>query len=281
MMTAKQGTLKGLQKLDLAIAEAGRRLAKFDPLFEELEDPVLRLEQEATNLSKRLDEIRAEERRLERAAEDKRARTKLMEDRLRTVRNLREEAAVHAEQDLLRRALDADEQEALALLDQIRRGEKQLGELEEALAEAQAELEPRRVELLAQRERAKAHRQILLDMRETYAATVDALHLRLYERIKAGGRHVVVADLTEDGACGHCFSLVPLQTQHEVRSGVQLLRCEGCGVILGMPDEGDESLPDIPPPPTLEERAPEPEPEEGSPDEGDEEAAEASEAEIG
>jgi predicted nucleic acid-binding Zn-ribbon protein len=154
------------------------------------------------------------------------------------VRNLREEAAVLAEQDLLRRALDADEQEALSLLDQIRRVEKQLEESEAALAEAQAELEPTRKELLEGREQARSALDDLMARRKAYASSVEAGPLRVYESIKAGGRGVVVAKLTGDGACGNCFSVIPLQVQNEIRSGAELIRCEGCGVILGDADEG-------------------------------------------
>ena len=64
----------------------------------------------------------------------------------------------------------------------------------------------------------------------------------------AGGREVAVSDLTEDGACGNCFCVVPLQLQHEVRHTEAMIRCEGCGVILTPPS-------DVPEP----EEAPEPE----------------------
>ena len=49
-----------------------------------------------------------------------------------------------------------------------------------------------------------------------------------------------VAELTVDGACGHCFSMVPLQEQNEIRHGEQLIRCEACGVILAAPEPEPE-----------------------------------------
>ncbi len=237
-MASEKGNLKGLQELDLQIAEKKAALSAFDPLLAEVDEPALALEQQVEALRKRLGEIQSEERRLERAADDKRERAKQLETRLQTVRNLREEAAVLAEQDLLRRALDADEQEALSLLDQIRRVEKQLEESEAALAEAQAELEPARKELLEGRDAARGALDDLLERRKAYASSVEAVPLRVYESIKAGGRGVVVAKLTADGACGNCFSVIPLQVQNEIRSGAELIRCEGCGVILGDADEG-------------------------------------------
>jgi predicted nucleic acid-binding Zn-ribbon protein len=43
---------------------------------------------------------------------------------------------------------------------------------------------------------------------------------------------MVVAPLKDEGACGHCFNILPLQEQAEIRRGDTLRRCEACGVIL-------------------------------------------------
>jgi hypothetical protein len=72
--------------------------------------------------------------------------------------------------------------------------------------------------------------------RERFAASLDPSELRLYDGIRRGGRAIAVSELTEDGACGHCFGVVPLQVQNEVLHGDALIRCEGCGVILAAPD---------------------------------------------
>ena len=69
---------------------------------------------------------------------------------------------------------------------------------------------------------------------------MDALEIRLYEGIRRGGRVTAVAALTEDGACSHCFGIVPPQLQNEVRHGESLIRCEGCGVILTLTEYEDE-----------------------------------------
>jgi predicted nucleic acid-binding Zn-ribbon protein len=44
-----------------------------------------------------------------------------------------------------------------------------------------------------------------------------------------------------DGACGNCFSVIPLQLQNEVRRGGAMVRCEACGVILTMPHQDQEA----------------------------------------
>lgn len=243
-MTEQSRTaLKELQTLDLRIIEARQRIQDFDPLFAEAEEPALVLEGDANTTRNRLTEMRQESRRLEVSVDEKRVRLKRLEERLGSVRNLREEAAVSAELDMIRRALQSDEQESYTLIDQIGRLETRLADLESALAEAQALVEPRRNELLEQRESVRAELTSLETKRAAFADGMDAQELRLYESIRAGGRRLAVSELTQDGACGNCFGVVPLQLQNEVRHGTSLIRCEGCGVILAAPAPEDPDAP--------------------------------------
>jgi len=231
--------LKELQALDNRIEEAHQRIRDFDPQFAEVEEPALVLESEATNTRKRLQEMKLEERKLETSSEEKRARVKRLEERLGSVRNLREEAAVSAELDMVKRALQSDEQEAYTLIDQIRKLDERLAELEAALEEARALVEPRVKGLIDQRDEAKSDLQGLENERSRFVEEMDPAEVRLYDGIRAGGRRRAVAELTADGACSHCYGMVPLQVQNEVRHGTALIRCESCGVILAAPSAPD------------------------------------------
>ena len=62
---------------------------------------------------------------------------------------------------------------------------------------------------------------------------------QLYQSIRGRTGRTAVAELTADGACGYCFSVMPLQIQNEVRHGADLVRCEACGVILTAPEGED------------------------------------------
>lgn len=232
-------TLQELQRLDEEIDRMKSRVAEFDPLLEEVEEPAKELEGEVEATEDRLEEVELEERRLELAAEEKRGRLKKLEDRLNEVRNVREEAAVQAELDMVRRAVESDEQEALSLLDQIRTLEARLQEQEEALNEAREEIEPRRQELLEKQKEAQERLQDLEEERSSFAERIDESERKVYERIRSGGRDVAVAPLTADGACSNCYGMVPVQRQNEIRHGADMIRCEACGVILA-PPEGEQ-----------------------------------------
>ena len=237
MMDESSGTLKGLQDIDLLLEKARARMEEFDPLLADLEKPALALEEEVATLKNRLQEMKLEERRLEHSADARRSRTRMLQERLKSVRNLREEAAVQAELDLVRRALEGEEHEALTLLDHIRKAEVRLEELQLAAKAARDEVEPRRIELLKEREVLAEELAILEDRRKVYAARIPAGELRSYERIRGGHRTLAVASLTPDGACGYCFNMVPIQIQNEIRRGAALISCEACGILLGPGEE--------------------------------------------
>ena len=144
-----------------------------------------------------------------------------------------------AELEMVKRSLQNDEQEAYTLLDQVRKVEERIQELESALAEARGLVEPKRKELEEQRAEAERELTGLEGEREGFVSTMEAEEVRTYDAIRSGGRRVAVSDLTVDGACGHCFGMIPLQVQNEIRHGARLIRCEACGVILtkGDPEE--------------------------------------------
>jgi len=230
--------LKELQRLDREIQEAEQRAEAFLPQLDDVDGPALQLETETAATRTRLQEMRLDERRHELAADEKRNRTRILQERLNSVRNVREEAAVTAELEMVRRTLEGEEQDALTLLDQIRKLEQRLQEQEEKLAQARAEVEPRRQELVGARDAVLAEAEVLKAKREAFARTVNPRQLALYQGIRGHTGRQAVAELTADGACGNCFSVMPLQIQNQVRHGTELVRCEACGVILTAPETG-------------------------------------------
>lgn len=231
--------LKELQDMDRGIQEIENRIARLEDDIVDVDAPARQLEDEVGTTRGRLQEMRVEERRVELSTKDKESRIEKLEERLNTVRNVREESAVRSEIDMVKQALASAEQEAYSLLDQIRTLELKLAEQESALEQARAEVEPRRKELEEAREAARAELSGMRAERETFTDAMASDELRLYEGIRKGGRREAVASLTPDGACGNCFGMLPLQAQNEVRHGSSLIRCEVCGVILAVPGEDE------------------------------------------
>ena len=221
--------------MDGRIQEAKDRADAYGPLLEDIAAESLKVAEAVDATGQRLRELRVEERRRRLAAEDKAVRVRRLEDRLKQVRTLREEAAVQAELAVLRRAAEQEEMEVLQLLDQISRLEDRLGEQREALASAESEVEPRRDELLADQAVARARVERLGGVRDEIRAAIDPKLLRAYDHLARGGIRKAVARMTEDGACGSCYSVIPLQVQNEIRARAPLVRCEACGLLVAAP----------------------------------------------
>lgn len=233
-MTSSSNTsaLKELQTIDERVRVLRKEIQSFDPRLAEVEDPALRLEGELAKLKDRLATMETDARHLERSVVDKRARSAKLDERLNKVTNLREESAVRTELDIVKRAIEADAVELYQLQDGIRKAEITLEELETFAAEARAEVEPAQTALLEERSKLQAELDELTGRREGALVHLNARERRVYDAFHGAGRAVVVAQLTEDGACGNCFGMIPLQLQNEIRQGASLLQCEACGVIL-------------------------------------------------
>lgn len=230
-----------LQILDREIRGIRDRIESFQPQLEAVEEPAQQMGEEVAATETRVRDLRLEERRLRLAAEEKRLRLHRLEERLNLVRNVREEAAVQAELGLVRRALDQEEQDVVSLLDQISRFEERLDGQRAGLEEAREAVAPRREELIAQRESVQSEVTSLETQRDGFTSEIDPRYLTVYEKLARGGRKVAVAPMTDDGACGYCFSLIPLQLQNEIRSTAPLVRCEACGVIVTAPEAANDA----------------------------------------
>ncbi|MGI9627238.1 MAG: zinc ribbon domain-containing protein [Longimicrobiales bacterium] len=224
-----------LQQIDQKILATKDKVRDFDPQLIEVDEPALRLEKDHATTASRLQEMKLDERRLELAVKEKQERVAKLDDRLNQVRNVREEAAVQAELGLVRRALESEEQELVSLLDQLGRFEDRLAEQKLAMDEERAAVEPRKQELMDNRTAAQADLVALESEREAFAEGLDKKYRRVYDNLIQGGRRVAVAPMTEDGACGACYSVIPLQIQHEIRAIARLVLCESCGVIVTAP----------------------------------------------
>jgi predicted nucleic acid-binding Zn-ribbon protein len=230
-------SLLALQDLDREIAKARRRLTEVEAELAAAVKPVTDLEKEVGAMKTDLEDTRGKARKLERAAEQKRDRLRQYEERMSRVRNAREEAAVQTEVDLVRKAAETDESEALTMMEQTTRKELKASELEGKLETTRKEIAPQETELTQKRDEATAALADLQERRNARISQLDPTARDAYTRAMGGKKGQVVAALTKDGACGNCFSVLPLQKQSEVRAATRIVRCEFCGVILHPGDQ--------------------------------------------
>lgn len=231
-MQELHAALLALQELDAEIARAEARVQEFTPRIEKLDAPVTTIERELDATRTRLEEMRTEYSRLERNAQQKEERLHAYQEKLTKARTSRDEAAVRAELDLVGSALAADRSDIRHVGEQTTRTDVKADDLQKQLDRARAEIAAEREQLIAERDAAQLELDQLCERRENAAIRLDPQSRRLYDRVRAGRSRMVLAPLTEEGACGNCFNVLPVQEQTEVRRGESLRRCEGCGVIL-------------------------------------------------
>jgi uncharacterized protein len=231
-MNEPYASLMQLQDLDQEISAAQTKVAEFAPRLAELRAPVVGLEKEVDQAQTKLDELRTLSKKLEQGAETKREQLKQYQERVEKSRNIRDEAAIRTEMDLIRRAIESEVAEGQDTVDLVRRQDMKLDEFQKALAKAKTDIAPQEQEIESQLEEARQNLKILQDKRANHALHMDKAAVRLYDRVRSGKRRTALAPLTADGACGSCYNVLPMQEQAEIRQGNSLRRCEACGVIL-------------------------------------------------
>jgi uncharacterized protein len=224
--------LMALQELDGEIDRAEAELAAFTPRLEQFDGPVDTAEREVETMRAKVDDLRAQVQKLEANAEQKREKMKTYQERLARASPLQKNAALRAELDLVRKALDADLTDVKQLSEQATRADLKLDELRRQADKVRAQIAPQRDELLFARMEAEEQLALLRERRENQAVRLDQKSRRLYERLRSGRSRTVLAPLTAEGACGNCFNVLPVQEQAMVRQASALHRCEACGVIL-------------------------------------------------
>jgi uncharacterized protein len=234
-MQELHAALLALQQIDDEIDTAQARVDEYAPRLETLEAPVTAVRRDLDATTAKFEEMRAEHARLEVNAQQKEERLQAYHERLERARTSREESALRSELDLVRGALDADRTDLKHVAEQSTRTDLKVDDLKKHLEKAESAIAEERSALLEQRDAANAELAALRDRRENLAVRLDTSSRRLYERVRGQRSRRVVAPMTEEGACGNCFNVLPLQEQTEVRRGQTLHRCEGCGVILYTP----------------------------------------------
>ncbi|SVB16943.1 uncharacterized protein METZ01_LOCUS169797, partial [marine metagenome] len=142
MKSKERMSLKELQSLDTQLGAVRSTIDNFEVKLEELEAPTLKLEEQIKGLAKRLQELSLEEKRLKLTIQEKHDRSEKLQDRMSRVRNIREETAVHAETEMVKKALQNDELEARENQSRLSKMTDRLNEQKETQTESLAQMEP-------------------------------------------------------------------------------------------------------------------------------------------
>jgi predicted nucleic acid-binding Zn-ribbon protein len=220
--------LRSLEEIDRNIVGFTAQLEALSPELFESERRIAELEVRAEAVAKRSEKA---ETRL-RKSKAGRETLKRLQQRGQEVQNLKQHTAVRAETDAARRNLEAAEDEQLQGMQEVEEAKAELSVLKGQLTEERAAYEGLKSETSARRAELESEILVERDRRANRELRLDGEALRLYESVRGGKTRHVLAALTPDGVCGHCYTFIPKQRQAEIRSRNRLHLCEGCGIIL-------------------------------------------------
>lgn len=221
-----------LHKIDQAIKGTERELRRLRNELASTEEGVVGLAEGLEKLEQELERMRVEARQTERAADEKRDHLHRLRSKVNQVKTEKQYGAATLEFDLVKQELRKLEDRALDKLQVVEDLEGRTKATAEQLEGARSEAGPQREEIAARRGELEGEVAILKDRRDNLAIRLDSSMLTLYERIRAGRSEVVLAPLTEESACGNCYTSVTVQQELQIRGMSTIVCCEGCGVIL-------------------------------------------------
>jgi len=135
-----------------------------------------------------------------------------------------------AELDLARAALAQEENEWVRSADAVTQLELKVKDEERNIESLEAAQAPERARIAETRARLEAERETVFRERETTAGRIEKPLRMRYDRLRKARSSAVVVPLV-GGACGGCFTAVPLNRRGQIRAGL-VDGCEACGAIL-------------------------------------------------
>jgi hypothetical protein len=220
-----------LQERDKAMMAIEQELQSLEPMVRELDGELARVEGEVAAARKRAQDADLRRGELENKIEGYRVMQERRRQRLEWVRGAKEASALMAELDLARGVLAKEEAEWMRSADRVQEAERLAADAEKALEDLKQVQAPRREELAARRAECGDRLTEVRAERARAAKRVRADQLELYERIRQGRAPLVLYPL-QGGACGYCYTSVPLHRRQKIQDGQAVEACEACGVLV-------------------------------------------------
>ncbi len=224
--------LLDLHAIDQEIASLERQAEERKNELAAFEEGVAGLESKLERLDTELEQARLEARRNERVVDEKRDTLDRLRSRVSQVQNERQYSAATLEFDLVRQDLRKLEDMVIEKLQVVEDLEGRRRQIETELEQSRGEAGPRQEAITTGLQELAEQLAIKRDRRHNLAIRVEERALGLYDRIRGGRSRVAMAPLTEEAACGNCYTAVTIQQQMQIKGLSTLVCCEGCGVIL-------------------------------------------------
>ena len=223
--------LLDLQEKDVAVRAAEDRLKALQPGIDALDATVSQAESALQAAREKAEEAEGRRSELEGRIESYRLMQDRRRQRLEWVKGAKEASAIMAELDLARSVLAKEEAEWIRSGDQVQEAEQLVSEAEEVIEQLKETQAEERAEIAAKVAEFEKEIGIVTGIRDEAASGVKPRMLELYRRILQGRAPEALYPL-RSGACGHCYTAVPLHRRQQIENGQAVEACEACGVLV-------------------------------------------------
>lgn len=224
-------SLLGLQEDDRAIMAIDEDLGALEPELAKLDELVAQLEEALARAQTELSAADERREELEAKIETYRVMQERRRQKLEWVRGAKEASALMAEIDSARGVLAQEETEWIRSAEEAQAIKARAAEAEEMVATEKAGQAQRRTEIANVQDECRARLKEAQAKRVETAKGINSNLLKQYGRILTGRAPYAMYEL-HDGACGHCFTAVPMHLRQQVQRGDTVATCEACGVIV-------------------------------------------------
>ncbi len=223
--------LLDLQEKDKAVRAAEERLGALEPEIMALDAELAGMREQLELARKAAEEADSRREELEGRIESYRVMQERRREKLEWVRGAKEASTIMAELDLARGVLAKEEAEWLRSADRVQQAEERVAEAETLVQALRDKQVPAREELAAKGAQYKGELEVAGATRDEAAKQIEANLLGLYRRILRGRAPMALYPL-RGGACGHCFTAVPLHRRQQIENSKMVEACEVCGVLV-------------------------------------------------
>lgn len=227
--------LLALQEKDTVVRLTRERLAKLQPQIDEMDAALAEVEAQLAAAQAARDAAESKRAELEERIESYRVMQERRKQKLEWVRGAKEASAIMAELDLARSVMVKEETEWIRSADKVQEAEHNLKAVKEVVERTREEQAQAREEVAARTAALEQQLEVAREEREDAAKIVDRRQLDQYQRILQGRAPQALYPLRA-GACGHCFTSVPLHRRQQIQTGSNVEMCEACGVWVYNPD---------------------------------------------
>ena len=220
-----------LQEREKVVQQITSEKEELSPLIGELDRVLAEAESELEHARSQLKQAGLHRNELEGKIESYRVMQERRRQRLDTVKKAREASAIMAEIDLARSVLAQEEAEWLRTAGNVEQAEQRVSDAEARIEQIREEQEQQRREISEKLADLETRLKSARRAREKAAKGVKKPMLMRYERIIRGRAPLALYPMYE-GACGHCFTAIPLNLRQELQYDGKLETCEACGVLI-------------------------------------------------